>query len=212
LASAAARHIHQFPVNDRYHCDNLKPMDRDRKILDTAADAFYEKGFHGVGVDELGRRAGLSGPALYRSFSGKDEILATLLNEAMDELMSAALPALGNPTLDLDRALRHHILFSIHHRPLVNLYQREVRSLVDPWKRSFTRRRQQYTERWEALMAGRFPGIGAAAVATTAQATLGTIFSISYWPHHTAHAPDVAEQLMALLTRGFSALEPASKP
>ena len=58
-------------------------MDRDRKILDTAAAVFYEKGFHGVGVDELGTRAGLSGPALYRHFSGKDEILATLFNEAL---------------------------------------------------------------------------------------------------------------------------------
>jgi AcrR family transcriptional regulator len=185
---------------------------RDRTILDTAADAFYEKGFHGVGVDELGRRAGLSGPALYRSFAGKDEILATLLNEAMDELMGAALPLLGDPALDLDRALRHHILFSIHHRPLVNLYQREVRSLVEPWKRSFTRRRQQYTERWEALLAGRFPDLDATEIATTTQATLGTIFSISYWPQRTAQAPDVVEQLMKLLTRGFRALEPASGP
>lgn len=195
-------------MNERYHCGNLGFVDRDRKILDTAADAFYEKGFHGVGVDELGRRAGLSGPALYRSFSGKDEILATLLNEAMDELMSVALPVLEDPVLDLDRALRHHILFSIHHRPLVNLYQREVRSLADPWKRPFTRRRQQYTERWEALISNRFSGINAATVAITTQSTLGTIFSISYWPHQTAQAPDVAEQLMKLLTRGFSTLEP----
>ncbi|MDX6428827.1 MAG: hypothetical protein QOE54_1193, partial [Streptosporangiaceae bacterium] len=38
-------------------------MGRDRAILDAAAEAFYEKGFHGVGVDELGARAGLSGPS-----------------------------------------------------------------------------------------------------------------------------------------------------
>src|SRR5882757_5597185 len=116
-------------------------MSRDRAILDAAAEAFYEKGFHGVGVDELGKRAGLSGPSLYRHFSGKDEILATLLNEALDELVSATVPVHGDPEQDLDRAVRHHITFAVEHRELVNLYQRDVRSLADPWRRPFDRRR-----------------------------------------------------------------------
>ena len=76
-------------------------MDRERRILDTAAAAFYEKGFHGVGVDELGKRAGLSGPTLYRYFSSKDEILAALFSEAMDELVSATAMVHDDPLADL---------------------------------------------------------------------------------------------------------------
>ena len=72
-------------------------VSRDRQILDTAAALFYEKGFHGVGVDEIGERVGISGPALYRHFSGKDEILATLFNEAMDELISATAVVYDEP-------------------------------------------------------------------------------------------------------------------
>ena len=104
--------------------------------------AFHEKGFHGVGMDELGVRAGLSGPSLYRYFAGKDEILARLLDEAMDELLAATRPVDPDPTADLERALRHHVEFALANRPLVTLYQREVRSLVEPWAGAFTRRRR----------------------------------------------------------------------
>src|SRR5882757_1378371 len=113
-------------------------------ILDTAAVVFYEKGFHGVGVDELGKRAGLSGPTLYRHFSGKDEILAALFNEAMDELVSATAAVHEDPVADLERLIRHHCEFAVSRRHLVSVYQREDRSLVDPWRRLFDRRRRQY--------------------------------------------------------------------
>jgi AcrR family transcriptional regulator len=178
-------------------------VNRDRKILETAAEAFYAKGFHGVGVDEIGRRAGMSGPSLYRHFAGKDEILATLLNEAMDELMSATVAVHDDPERDLERALRHHLDFATRNRHLVNLYQREVRSLVDPWRRPFDRRRAQYTERWESLVARRFTGIDAGTVAVVTQACLGMVFSTSYWPGRSLREADVPAVLLQLLSHGL---------
>ncbi len=64
----------------------LRKMSRERQILDAAATLFYERGFHQVGVDDIGERVGVTGPAIYRHFSGKDHVLATLYNEALDEL------------------------------------------------------------------------------------------------------------------------------
>ncbi|MCW2915184.1 MAG: TetR family transcriptional regulator [Actinomycetia bacterium] len=184
-------------------------MSRDRAILDAAAEAFYEKGFHGVGVDELGARAGLSGPALYRHFSGKDEILATLLNEAMDELISATVPVHDDPALDLQRALRHHVDFAVGHRHLINLYQREVRSLAEPWKRRFDLRRSLYTDRWESLFGRRFPALDQPTVAAVTQASLGMIFSLSYWPGRRVQGVDVEALLLSLLSHGLGLYEPA---
>jgi AcrR family transcriptional regulator len=182
-------------------------LSRERAILDAAAEAFYEKGFHGVGVDELGTRAGLSGPSLYRHFSGKDEILATLLSEAMDELISATVPVFNEPARDLERALEHHIDYTLQHRHLVNLYQREARSLAEPWKRSFSRRIGQYTARWEALFAQNFPGLDAAAVAAATQACLGMIFSMASWPARALLDVDVKALIMELMSRGFGSLD-----
>ncbi|KAA9164502.1 TetR/AcrR family transcriptional regulator [Amycolatopsis acidicola] len=181
-------------------------MDRERKILDTAAVVFYEKGFHGVGVDELGKRAGLSGPALYRHFSGKDDILAALFNEALDELLSATAPVHEDPDKDLDRLIRHHVGFAIEHRHLVSIYQREDRSLVDPWKRQFDRRRRKYVDRWESAVARCFPGAAPDDIAAGTQACLGVIFCIAYWPAHLAQTPALADLLAAFAANGLAAL------
>lgn len=181
-------------------------MDRDRKILDTAALAFYEKGFHGVGVDEVGKRAGLSGPTLYRHFSSKDEILAALFNEAMDELVSATAMIHDDPFSDLDRLIRHHVDYAVSKRQLVNVYQREDRSLVDPWKRHFTHRRKQYVARWEAVIARCVPDAKPDEVAAVTQSCLGMIFSIAYWPPKTAQLPALADLVVGFATEGLASL------
>lgn len=184
-------------------------MSSDRRILDAAALAFHEKGFHGVGVDELGVRAGLSGPSLYRHFSGKDEILATLLNEAMDELIAATVPLHDDADRDLVRALRHHIDFAVANRHLVTLYQREVRSLSEPWARAFARRRSEYTRRWEGLVGARLPDLAPTATAASTQACLGLVFSIAGWPDRARTASDLDELVLNLVFHGLLGSSPA---
>ena len=178
-------------------------------ILDTAAAVFYEKGFHGVGVDELGKRAGLSGPTLYRYFSSKDEILAALFNEAMDELVSATAMVHDDPVADLARLIRHHVGYAVSQRQLVNVYQREDRSLTGPWKRHFNHRRKQYVTRWEAIVARCVPEAAPDQVSALTQSILGLIFSIAYWPPQAAGVSGLAELIVGFTTQGLSGLGPA---
>ncbi|BAH52854.1 TetR/AcrR family transcriptional regulator [Rhodococcus opacus] len=180
-------------------------MDRNRKILDTAAELFYEKGFHGTSVDELGSRAGLSGPAIYRHFSGKDEILATLFDEAMDELIGATEPVHDDADLDLQRMIRHHALFAARHRHLVNVSQREDRSLVDPWRKAINRRRKQYVQSWEAAVARSIPTASPAEVSVATQSCLGMIFSIAYWPAKVTRTAGLADHMVRMASEGLDA-------
>lgn len=182
-------------------------MSREQTILSAATGAFAEEGFHGVSMDELGRRAGLSGPALYRSFSGKLEILATLLNEALDELLTATIPIHDDPELDLDRALRHHIHFSATRRHLVGLYQREARFLTAPWKRPFDRRQRRYIEKWNFLFQQSYPDLPPDRTAHAVQSVLGAIFSMTSWPGRTLRGHDVEGRLFALVQGALSTLE-----
>src|ERR1700753_4036292 len=175
-------------------------VDRERMILDAAAVVFYEKGFHGVGVDELGKRAGLSGTTLYRYFSSQEEILAALFNEAMDELVSATAMVHDDPQADLARLIRHHVGYAVSQRQLVTVYQREDRSLTGPWKRHFHHRRKRYVPRWEAIVAPCAPGAGPDQVAALTQSILGLIFSIADWPPPTAGLTGLAGVLV-----GFTA-------
>lgn len=63
---------------------------RREQILQEAARLFAERGFHGVGVDEIGAAVGISGPGLYRHFPGKDAMLAELLVGISERLLEAA--------------------------------------------------------------------------------------------------------------------------
>jgi AcrR family transcriptional regulator len=181
--------------------------EREQRILEAAAVAFRLKGFHGVGMDELGTRAGLSGPSLYRHFSGKDEILATLLNQAMDELMAAISTVTDDPGADLERALRHHARFAVEQRDLVVLHQREVGNLAEPYAPAFAARMGRYTRRWEQLVARHLPHHDADRVSALTQLALGTVFSVSAWPARARRVggPEVVEELvLGVLQRGLS--------
>ena len=48
--------------------------DRRKQILDTAAELFAERGFHGVSVHDIGAACGISGPALYNHISGTGDL------------------------------------------------------------------------------------------------------------------------------------------
>lgn len=184
-------------------------MARDRQILEAAAALFYEKGFHGVGVDEIGERVGVSGPALYRHFAGKDEILATLFSETMEELIAATAVVYADPVRDLERLVDHHVEFALNHRHLINVYQREARSLVDPWQTHFRRRERKYASRWEDALRRCFPEADDARIAAAAQAAIGMIHSVADWPRGARRAPDLPDILFALVWHGLDALEPS---
>lgn len=54
---------------------------RPREILDAARDIFSRKGFEAARMDEVAAAAGVTKPAVYRYFSGKDRLIEALLDE-----------------------------------------------------------------------------------------------------------------------------------
>jgi AcrR family transcriptional regulator len=187
-------------------------MTRERAILDAAAELFYESGFHGVGMDAIGSRAGLSGPAIYRTFTGKDEILATLLHETLDHLITSTAVVSVDPQQDLEDLVRHEIEVTIGNRHLISIYQREVRSLVEPWKRQFQRRMRTYAERWESAVGRRYPQASPESVVMGVQAALGLIHSVTYWPSAARDSPGLQAFVFSLALRSLDALNDVDGP
>lgn len=70
-------------------------QERRHSILQAARGAFFENGFHGATVDNVAKRAEVSKGTVYLYFESKEEILAHLLLEGLDELVT-----------ELDRAYR----------------------------------------------------------------------------------------------------------
>jgi AcrR family transcriptional regulator len=95
---------------------------RREQILKEAARLFAERGFHGVGVDEIGAAVGISGPGLYRHFPGKDAMLAELLVGISGQLLTGAKRRLAeaegvtSPGVLLDSLIEGHIDFALRLR------------------------------------------------------------------------------------------------
>ena len=86
---------------DGGHARTKKGARRRDAILAAAADLFRERGFRATSLDDIGAAAGVSGPAIYRYFGSKHELLATLIEEAaiawrvtVDEVLNTDAPPL----------------------------------------------------------------------------------------------------------------------
>lgn len=58
----------------------LKAAERKSSILAVAKVLFADKGFHGVSVDEIAKRLGVSPAVLYQHFASKEELYEAALN------------------------------------------------------------------------------------------------------------------------------------
>jgi AcrR family transcriptional regulator len=77
-----------------------------------ALEQLAEGGPEAVSVNAIGRRMGVSGPALYRHFRGRDDLLAALTLDAYEEL--AAALAEGNGIAAVAHAYRDWALAQPH--------------------------------------------------------------------------------------------------
>lgn len=182
-------------------------MARDRAILDAAARLFYGRGFDGVGVDEIGVAAGITGPAIYRHFQNKDEILATLFDEAMDRLLQLAGPRREDPWEELRALILAQADFALRDRELLSVYSREERSLAEPSRRRLHRRERQHVERWVAVLGRCYPTRGKDELTSAAYATIGMLLSVTHWPREARATPNLEGLLERLVIDGLSALD-----
>jgi AcrR family transcriptional regulator len=133
-------------------------MRREQQILQAAEDLFFEKGFDATGVDAIAERAGITGGAIYRHFSSKDEILGVLFDHVIDAALEQ-LPVLSDdPDHDLQALIQAHVSIAMKHPKLAGIWLREQRSLADPYRRNYLRREKRYSDRWRTCLERRYPG------------------------------------------------------
>ncbi|GAA1165034.1 AcrR family transcriptional regulator [Kitasatospora gansuensis] len=89
---------------------------RRRQILDGAARCFARNGFHATSMQDVLRESGLSAGAVYRYFSGKEEIITAIAEEVFTTVRGAYAEAVAStppPPVDvllpavLDRVFTH---------------------------------------------------------------------------------------------------------
>ena len=88
---------------------------RREQVLSAAADCFRRKGYHGAGMAEISKTAGMSAGHIYNYFASKEAIIESIIEQDMEKLFSIFQEYEDQPgdlvtiLLDgLDHAVDHH--------------------------------------------------------------------------------------------------------
>ena len=166
-------------------------MSRREQILETAAELFAAKGFHGVSVGELGRSCGISGPALYKHFASKDAVLAAMLVDISQRLLDEgqARVASADDAYDaVDALIGWHIDFALRHRALIVVQDRDWQSLPPQAREQVRALQREYVDVWAAQLRRLHRGLHTDRARAMAHAAFGLINSTP----HSGLIPDEA--------------------
>ena len=136
--------------------------DRRQRYLDAAAELFAARGYAGVSIEELGAAAGVSGPALYRHFRGKEDVLAELLVSASERLLegaTAAIAAGADAASTLADLVAFHADFAIAERDVIRVQDRELVHLGEEPSRRVRSLQRRYVEAWADVLVAARPGL-----------------------------------------------------
>ncbi|WP_078877790.1 TetR/AcrR family transcriptional regulator [Streptomyces sp. 150FB] len=196
---------------------------RREQILREAARLFAERGFHGVGVDEIGAAVGISGPGLYRHFAGKDAMLAELLVGISGRLLdggrrrvkaASGSAVIGTPDGRTARAVLSslidgHIDFALDDRSLITLHDRELDRLRDSDRKLVRQLQRQYVELWVGVVRQVHPHVPEAQARGAVHAVFGLLNSTPHLGAYGGGLPGrvATESLLRKLAHGaFAAL------
>ncbi len=182
---------------------------RRQRYLDAAAELFAARGYAGVSIEELGAAAGVSGPALYRHFRGKEDVLAELLVSASERLLEGAaevVAAGADPARTLADLVAFHAEFAVAERDVIRVQDRELAHLAEEASRRVRSLQRRYVEAWADVLVAVRPGLPRPEAVVRLHAVFGLLNATPTTPGLAALA-DPAGLLAAMALAAL--LEPA---
>ena len=125
---------------------------RREEILEIAVGLFATRGYHGVSMDDIGAAAGVTGPALYHHFAGKEAMLAAALIPVSEQLLAGGKARITEASDDPAAALAALVVFPVElalaHPAVIALHLHELDRLPEDPRRQIRRLQRLYVEEW----------------------------------------------------------------
>jgi len=132
-----------------------KGEQRRAAIVAAAGELFRERGFRATSLDDIGAAAGVSGPAIYRYFSSKHDLLCALVEDAavtwrhtVDDVLRADAP----PEVTLEHLIDAATRLQLENGNLRAVFYQELRMLDDDARRRLARIDRVTTAEWVHLL------------------------------------------------------------
>jgi AcrR family transcriptional regulator len=181
-------------------------------LLDATVELVSARGFHAVGIAEIGAAAGVSGAAIYRHYTSKDELLVAVFERVVGELLDGARAVLhedrGGPWDRVAALVDAHVAFALAQRRVIAIYDQEAHNLPTEQRRRVRRQQAAYAALWTDTVAQARPDWTAVECRVAVHAVFGLVNSVAD-RRRTASRDLEAPQLQAM---ALGALGAAASP
>jgi AcrR family transcriptional regulator len=130
--------------------------ERSDAILHEAARLFAARGYNGVSLEDIGAAVGVSGPAVYRHFAGKQALLGAVLIKVSNDLVDGGIRVAGasaQPEERMRALIRFHVEFALGNADVIRVQDRDVAHLSDEDRAAVRRLQRTYIDVWIAALA-----------------------------------------------------------
>jgi AcrR family transcriptional regulator len=190
-----------------------RPRDRRQSIEAAAAGLFADRGFAGTSVADIAAEVGITPGAIYRHFSGKDELLDRIVLGSLTRIGEVVDTATADAPDDSEARIRALVSALLNvaqeNRAFVGTYLRERHRLTSTARTTRRSSELRLTKRLSDLILDARPGVSALDVAMRLRGMNGTLASVA-----TRRQTVAWSRLHALFLDGISAvlLAPADRP
>lgn len=135
------------PVTDR---DRAK-AERSDALLHAAARLFAARGYSGASLEDIGAAVGVSGPAVYRHFAGKQALLGAVLVKVSQDLVDGGQRVAEQPLAPAERMralISFHVDFALGNAEVIQVQDRDVAFLSTEDRAAVRRLQRAYIELW----------------------------------------------------------------
>jgi len=174
---------HRAATTQRSQAKELRRL----ALLSAAAGLFADNGFSRVSLEDLGAAAGVSGPAVYRHFPGKQAVLGELLLSVSRDLLDGGrrvAAEAGSPEDALKALVAFQVDFALSNPDVIRVQDRDFTSLSEADQAEVRSLQRSYVETWVDVLARIHAGADVAGLRVRAHAAFGLINST---PHSVRH-------------------------
>ncbi|WP_370944849.1 TetR/AcrR family transcriptional regulator [Amycolatopsis sp. cg5] len=189
------------------------------RVRSAAVKLFAHKGFHGTGIRDLAQEANLSSASLYHYMGTKEELLAGIMRESLERLITAAREATDGVAEPVDRLgilVALHVITHAVRPDETRVVDNEVASLSPDAKAAVVALRDEYESLWaETIDNGVRDGVfRTEQPAVTRLALLEMCSGVARW--YSSRGPlgleELAKHYAQLAMRALGRLDEAEPP
>ncbi|WP_149085276.1 MULTISPECIES: TetR/AcrR family transcriptional regulator [Microbacterium] len=125
--------------------------ERSDALLHAAARLFAARGYSGVSLEDIGAAVGVSGPAVYRHFAGKQALLGAVLVKVSQDLVAGGRRVSDEQTTPDERMrglIRFHVEFALGNAEVIQVQDRDLAFLDEADRAEVRRLQRAYIELW----------------------------------------------------------------